>query len=127
MVWRRGRGERRRLSRSVERDGREGAGAASGEAEQAETLSGVHDAPRLPGETRPEGWGQSQRGAHQDAKEVTGHPSGLNSLSLRRHDANSWLTTRRGARGMATRSAGSRKSSSRGYGFMVFVTRTPCC
>ena len=53
MVGRRGRGERRRLARSAQRDGREGAGAASGEAEQAKTRSGAHDAPRLPGETRP--------------------------------------------------------------------------
>ena len=57
VVGRRGRGERRRLSRSVEKGRREGAGNASGEAEQGETPSGVHDALRLPRETRPEGGG----------------------------------------------------------------------
>ena len=45
---------------------------------------------------------------------------------LRGHDANSWPTTRRGARGRATRRAGSRKSLTRGYGFMLFVPRTLC-
>ena len=41
-------------------------------------------------------------------------------------DANSWPTTRRGARGTATRSAGSRKSLTRGYGFMVVVPLERC-
>jgi hypothetical protein len=59
-------------------------------------------------------------------KNATGHPSVLNSLILRGLDANSWPTTRRAARGMATRSAGFRKSFTRGYGFRVFVPRTPC-
>jgi hypothetical protein len=56
----------------------------------------------------------------------TGHPSALNSLSLRRHAANSWPTSRRGARGRATRRAGLCESLTRGYGFMVFVPLTPC-
>ena len=41
-------------------------------------------------------------------------------------NANSWPTTRRAARGTATRGAGSRKSLTKGYGFMLVVPRTPC-